>query len=105
MQSGTLTEVDVVISAPLAVHLVHKETGNGFEQQAEDGHPCAETNRSLKGNDGVKDGELDDVAQYRQHHAHEELKEEEQKKKKRKCKRMFCFCGFECVFYALRRKL
>lgn len=32
------TEVDVVFATPLTVHLVDKEAGNRFEQQAQDGH-------------------------------------------------------------------
>lgn len=38
----SLTEVDVVFSAPLTVHLIDEEAGERFQDEAEDGHSCAE---------------------------------------------------------------
>lgn len=35
-------KVEVVVPAPLAVHLVDEEAGDGLEQQAKDGHARAE---------------------------------------------------------------
>lgn len=37
-----LTEVDVVVTSPLTVHLVDEEAGQGFQDEAEDGHAHTE---------------------------------------------------------------
>lgn len=69
-----LTKVDVVISSSLAVHLVDKEAGHGFEQQVEDGHPCAEASRvSHQVTAWVEYPEMDDVGQYCQNHPYQKL--------------------------------
>lgn len=68
-----LTKVDVVISSSLAVHLVDKEAGNGFEQQVEDGHPCAEAKQVVRGTERVEYPEMDDVGQYCQNHPYQKL--------------------------------
>lgn len=74
-----LTKVDVVISSSLAVHLVDKEAGHRFEQQAEDGHPRAEAKHVPPWFCGeviyrVIDPKMDDVGQYRHDHPHQKLR-------------------------------
>lgn len=74
-----LTEVDVVISSTLAVHLVDKEAGHGLEEQVEDGHTETEAKHISWSADGqvvarVKDPEVDDVSQHRHNHPQEKLR-------------------------------
>lgn len=75
-----LTEVDVVISSTLAVHLVDKEAGHGLEEQVEDGHTETEAEHISPLADGqvvarVKDPEVDDVSQHRHNHPQEKLRQ------------------------------
>lgn len=63
------TKVEVVVSASLTVHLVHKEAGDRLEQQAEDGHAHAEAEDVAAGQRlvrGVVHPEVDDVRHYGQ---------------------------------------
>lgn len=71
------TKVNVVISSTFAVHLVDKEAGHRLEQQAEDGHSCAEAKYvpspvCCEVIQRVIDPEMDDVSQYRHDHPHQE---------------------------------
>lgn len=66
---GWLTEVDIVISSALAVHLVDKEAGHRLEEQVEDGHTETEAKRITPPADGqvvarIKDPKVDDVSQH-----------------------------------------
>lgn len=75
-----LTEVNVVISSTFAVHLVDKEAGHRFEQQAEDGHSCAEAKHVpspfyCKVIQRVIDPKMDDISQYCHDHPHQKLQE------------------------------
>lgn len=70
-----LTQVDVVISSALAVHLVDEEAGHGLQEQAEDGHTGAEAEQVPPPVDcqfvqRVEDPKMDDVGQYCHHHPH-----------------------------------
>ncbi len=63
-----LTKVNVVISSTFSVHLIDKEAGHRFEQQAQDGHARAEAKHTppptAKVIQRVIDPEMDDVCQY-----------------------------------------
>lgn len=72
-------KVDIVVSSPLAVHLVDKEAGDGLEEQAEDGHAGTEAERvpgplhqALR--QRVVDAEVDDVSQRGHRHADQKHK-------------------------------
>lgn len=73
-----LTEVNIVVAAPLAVHLVDEEAGDGLKQQAEDGHAHAEaegvpsTVRQVV-RQRVEDPKVDDVQQHGHHHPQQKL--------------------------------
>lgn len=65
-QGRVLTEVDVVFSTPLAVHLVDEEGGQRFEEEAEDGHAHAEAEQICLLERRVKNCDVDDVDYDRQ---------------------------------------
>lgn len=75
-----LTEVDVVVSTSLTVHMIEEEAGERFQDEAEDGHTHAEA-VYVCWDRRVKYCEVDDVDHYRQQQPNQELKSKKLGKK------------------------
>lgn len=62
VRPGNLTYVEDELAPSLPVHVIDKEAGQGFQEEAEDGHACAEAD-CVRQRDPmrVEDADVDDI--------------------------------------------